>query len=294
MGQVSSGTIPLTPALTQEQCKTLMSSYESMAGRVPRQPYILGESSPNTLRGNSRGNLRVTCFNCGTRGHYTDTCTNQPLSPLEQQNLRDRIRRERDSYRTDYRYPGSQQGVPLTGANNTDIRPRAILPRSTPGACSSGAILTTLVSCVCSCHISSCDLGKACVVAAWIPAGRTIFENALAETRAQVEIGDYESLDGRRAQKIVRRSGDTGERSQLRRLLRPTNNPLAHRRGPDITPMVDDTDQDLEKIALIPTPEGIDDENNLEEIQVPPGGRFQPVSAPLKKLKEKTETGPIN
>ena len=105
---------------------------------------------------------------------------------------------------------------------------------------------------------------------------------------------DYESLDGRRAQKIVRRSGDTGERSQLRSLLRPTNNPLAHRRGLDITTMVDDTDQDLEKIALIPTHEVIDDENNLEEIQVPQGGRFQPVSAPLKKLKEKTETGPIN
>jgi len=294
VGQVSSGTIPVTPALTQEQFNTFISAYESMAGRVPRQPYILGGSSPNNLRGNSRGNLRVTCFNCGTRGHYADTCTNQPLSAREQQDISDRIRCERDSHRTDYRFAGSQQDVPLTGANNTDMGPRAILPRSSPDARSVGATVTTPVSCVRSCHITSSDLGKACVVAARIPAVGTIFENALAEKRARVEDGDSESLNGRRAQKIVRRSGSTGDSSQLRRSLRPTTNPLAYKRGPEITAAVDNEDEDLEVIALIPTDEVMEDEDNLEEIQVPQSGRFQPVSAPLKKLKEKTETAPIN
>jgi len=221
-GQVSSGTIPVTPALTQDQFNTFMSAYESMAGRVPRQPYILGGRSPN--------NLLVTCFNCATRGHYADTCTNQPLSAREQQDIRDRTRCERDSYRTDYRFPGSQQDVPLTLANNTDIGPRAILARSSPDARSFGATVSTPVSCVRSCHISSSDLGKACVVAGRIPAVRTIFENALAEKRARVEDGDSESLNGRRALKMVRRSGSTGESSQLRRSLRPTNNPFAYKR----------------------------------------------------------------
>jgi len=64
----------------------------------------------------------------------------------------------------DYRFLGSQQDVPLTRANNTDIGPRAMLPRSSPDARNFGAKVTTPVSCVRSCHITSSDLGKACIV----------------------------------------------------------------------------------------------------------------------------------
>jgi len=131
-------------------------------------------------------------------------------------------------------------------------------------------------------------------VGARIPAVRTIFGNALAEKRARVEEGDSESLSGGRAQRIVRRSGDTGESSQLHRSLRATNNPLAYRSGPEISAVVDDDDEDRGEDALIPTDEMMEENNDLEEIQPPQSGRFLPVSNPVKRLKGKSETAPIN
>ena len=67
------------PVLTQEQFNAFMSSYEASIGRVPCQAF-----HPGNAIGNCRGNLRVTCFNCGICGHYSDACTNPPLSTYEQ------------------------------------------------------------------------------------------------------------------------------------------------------------------------------------------------------------------
>ena len=68
---------------------------------------------------------------------------------------------------------------------------------------------------------------------------RTVFENALVEKRAWVEEGEADAEFRQRATKVQRRMGEPGESSQLRRSLRPTNNPLAHRRGGGVTTLAD-------------------------------------------------------
>ena len=65
VGQVSSGTIPPALTLTQEQFNTFMSSYESMIGRVPRQPYSPSGSGSTNHGGNIRGNLRSLALTVG-------------------------------------------------------------------------------------------------------------------------------------------------------------------------------------------------------------------------------------
>ena len=217
--QLPSGNVQQSPALKQEQFNTFMFAYEALVGRVPRQPYVPAAAGSTNHRGNARGNPRVTCFNCGIRGHYADTCTNQSLSAFEQQEIRERIRREREANHSDYRPIGNQQEVPLTGANSAEIIQRTVLPRPTAETRTTGAMVSPPVACVRSCHVSQSDLGNACIVAARIPGVRTIFENALEEKRARVEEGDSESLSGGRAPKIIRRSGDIRESSQLRRSL---------------------------------------------------------------------------
>ena len=56
------------PIMTQEQFNAFMSSYESTMPPGPRYPY----HSPSASQPSRRINPRVTCFNCGTRGHYAD------------------------------------------------------------------------------------------------------------------------------------------------------------------------------------------------------------------------------
>ena len=78
--------------MTQEQFNTFMSSYEATTRRNLRHPY--SQASPSMAP--RRMNPRVTCFNCGTRGHYADMCTNPLVSSHEQQEIRERLRRERE------------------------------------------------------------------------------------------------------------------------------------------------------------------------------------------------------
>ena len=181
----SSGNVSLTPTpsltLTQERFNTFMASYKATMGRTSRFPF----PSQGNPAANRRVNSRVTCFNCGNLGHYADACVNQPLSTNEQQEIRERIRRERELTSQDYRRLEPVPLPPLTGSNSIEITPRAILPR--PGNDSQKVGTTAPVSCLRSCSVSQEDLGVACVVAARIPAVRTIFENALVEKRARVE-----------------------------------------------------------------------------------------------------------
>jgi len=139
--QLPSGNIQQAPALTQEQFHTFMFAYEAMVGRVPRQPYIPAASGLTNHRGNPRGSPRVTCFNSRIRGHYADTCTNRSLSAFEQQEIRERIRQEREANHSDYSPIGNQQEVPLTGANSTEIVKRTVLPHSNSKRRTTGAIV---------------------------------------------------------------------------------------------------------------------------------------------------------
>jgi len=230
-------TLTATLILTQEQFNTFMSSYEATMGRVPRFPSSL-QGNPAT---NRRVNSCVTCFNCGNRGYYADACVNQPLSTYEQQEVRDRIRKERELTTQDYRRPEPLPLPPLTGSNLVDVTPRAILPRQGNEQPKVGT--TAPVSCLRFCSVSRKDLGIACVVAARIPAVHTIFENPLVEKRARVDDSESDSINIQRAPKFTRRSGELGENSHLRHTLRPTNNPLANRKGPKL-PAVENEDED--------------------------------------------------
>lgn len=261
------------PLFTQEQFNAFMSSYEATMGRVPRQPFISGNGANNR-----RGNPRVTCFNCGIRGHYSDTCTNQPLTAHEQQGIRERIRRERDLQQPqDYRTSVTSPLPPLSGANTTELIPRTILQRGLQDSGNHVATASSPVSCLRSCPVSRRDLGNACVVAARIPAVRTIFENALVEKRARVDEGDSESISGQRAPKVVRRLAEAGESSRLRRSLRATNNPLAHRKGPEISAVAEEDAEEEDTIVVSPPEDIMSVIDDLEEIQTPTAGRFQPV-----------------
>ena len=282
------------PALTQEQFNSFMASYEASIGRVPRQT----SGSAWNQGTNRRGNSRVTCFNCGTRGHYADTCTNSPVSSYEQQEIRDRIRREREQPQLIYRPSDTLIGPPLSGANATAVTPRAILQRPTveysEGAQSSAAP----VACVRTCSLGTRDLGNACVVAARIPAVRTIFENALAEKRARVEEGETDSLVGLRANKIPRRQVESGESSRPRRLLRSTNNPVTSRREQEVSTIAEaEQDSQLEDVIVL-SPSRLDEiiqsGDELEEAQPPQPDLISPSTIAGKHLRKKEETAPIN
>ena len=131
-------------------------------------------------------------------------------------------------------------------------------------------------------------------MAARIPAVRTIFENALVEKRARVDEGNSESISGQRAPKVVRRLAEAGESSRLRRSLRATNNPLAHRKGPEISAVAEEDAEEEDTIVVSPPEDIMSVIDDLEEIQTPTAGRFQPVVPQPRRLKAKIETVPIN
>jgi len=126
------------PPLTQEQFNALMNAYEASVGRLPRNQYS-GQGNCHSAR---RSNPGVTCFNCGIRGHYSDSCTNQPLTSYEQQQVRDRIRWEREQSdselpisRTPHRATptfGSKHGRAASKRDSTTSNSRE---SSTTGSC---------------------------------------------------------------------------------------------------------------------------------------------------------------
>ena len=93
------GNSPLSPIMTQDQFNIFITAYEASIGPIP----------PNQNRStmgwmeNRRSNPRNTCFNCGIRGYYSDTCTNQPISRFEQQQIRDQIRRKWEQPELEFR-----------------------------------------------------------------------------------------------------------------------------------------------------------------------------------------------
>jgi len=157
--------------LTQEQFNMFINAYEASIGRPSRNQYSgQGGLNQGAFNSHRRNNNRVTCFNCGIRGHYSDACTNQPLTSYEQQQVRDRIHHEREQTEQEFRTPEHHSEPTLSGANTVEITPRAILPRQSPQRTSTPAATSLPVACIRSCSVSRRDLGNACVVATRIPA----------------------------------------------------------------------------------------------------------------------------
>ena len=277
-----------SPLITQEQFNSLMSAYEASIGRLPGNSYRPSINPP----GNRRLNPRVTCFNCGQRGHYSDSCTNQPVSFLEQQQIRERIRQDRSPLDTDFRPSGPLVEPPLSGANATELRPRAIIQRQLSEKAAVTCSPASPVSCVRSCSVTTRDLGTACTIAARIPAVRTIFENALAEKRARVEEGDMESLAGQRAPKLLRRNNEPGEGSVPRRSLRTAHHPRTSGRGQEIATTVEHEDNDDAdyRSGTGQQEEVLAEENEDEEDVI----MVLPRSLASKKGKQRAEVAPIN
>ena len=277
-----------SPIMTQEQFNAFMSTYEATMRRGQRYPYNQMSSSANPRRINPR----VTCFNCGIKGHYADTCTNPPVSSYEQQQIRERLRREREQLTNDYSVVENRLEPPLSGPNAIALTPRAILQRPSSDKPPAGALLTPAVTCVRSCKVSEKDLEHACLIAAQIPAVRTIFQNALAEKRARVEEAEADTSTNQRAAKAPRRTADLGESSLLRRSNRPTNNPLAHGRGTELEPVVeiDDTDNSPQP----GTEDSMDVAIGLDEDDLEGFSDSLPLRSSINKGKEKAEVIPIN
>jgi len=86
LAQTAAGNSSAMQPLTQEQFNAFMDAYEASIGPPSRSLYN-GQAGFNQggFANNRRYNSRVTCFNSGIRGHYSDTCTNQPLTSYEQQ-----------------------------------------------------------------------------------------------------------------------------------------------------------------------------------------------------------------
>jgi len=280
----------LPAAMTQEQFNMFMAGYEASVRQSPRSPYTYGPlgSSLN----NRRANSRITCFNCGQRGHYSDMCSNPPVSSFEQQQLRDRLRRERDQNDMEYLQPDRRLEPPATGANKIELTPRMILPRPGNENQNIWPSPPPAVSCIRSCQVSRSDLGNACVVAAQIPAVRTIFQNAMAEKRARVEENDLDSHSGHRASKTPRRIVEGGESSSLRRSLRHSNNQQPQVRATELEPVVEvevlphpDQDESIEFMEIT---------DQLEDTDIGEIGLRQTIVPTSEKGKGKAEVAPIN
>lgn len=170
----------------------------------------------------------VTSFNCRIRGHYSDACSNLPLTSYKQQHFRCRIRWERELTELEFQTLQCDPEPTLGGAHRVEITPRGILRWQLPETTSTLAATSLPVACVRLCSVSRRDFANACVVTTRIPAVGTIFENALTEKRAWVEEGEVESDSGQRATKVLCRMRELGEGSEPRRSLRPTNNTLAY------------------------------------------------------------------
>jgi len=133
---------------------------------------------------------------------------------------------------------------------------------------------------------------NACVVAARIPAVRTIFENALAEKRARVEDNDYESTQGQQATKVVRRSGELGESSVPRRSLHSTNNLRTYGRALEIT-TVAQPDGDEESVTVVHHPDDPQEEELNEHMDEETDERYSLITIPLTRRRPKVEVAPI-
>jgi len=224
-----------SPIMAQEQFNSFMSSYESTMRRGPRYPY-----HPRSASQPSRWiNPHVTCFNCGTRGHYADICTNPAISSYEQQQIRERLRREREQFTADYSLVEQKLEPPLSRSNTIAVTPRAILQRPTSEKPLAGVATTPVVTCVRSCKESERDLGQACKLASQIPKVRTIFQNPLAEKRTRIEEAEMDGMTGQQAAKAPRRSTDYDGTPSLRRSHRQNNNPLVYGRGDELEPVVE-------------------------------------------------------
>jgi len=289
IASTSAGNVPPALTLTQEQFNAYMSTYEGTMGRMARLP----ASSPGYQASNRRTNPRVTCFNCGNRGHYSDTCMNQPLTTYEEQEIGERIRKERELNHAVYRHSEPIQPPPLSGSNAIAITQRSIMPRPNHEPPKLSTVGAVPVSCLRSCSVSQGDLGIACVVAARIAAVRTIFENALAEKRARVEDTESEVHNTQRATKVTRRAGELGESLGLRRSLRPTNNPLAKRRGLEHT-TVEDGDSEMEEAEQDIIHESIRFADGFDKIDRMAPERVEPERAPPRKLRKRALIAPIN
>ena len=165
IASASAGNVPAALTLTQEQFKAYMATYETTMGRMAR----CQASSPGYQPRNRRTNPPVTCFNCGKRGHYSDTCINQPLTSYEQQEIRERIWKERELNHEDYHHPEPIQPPPLSGSNAIAITQRSIIPRPNNELPKPSTVGPVPVSCLRSCSVSQGDFGIACVVAAKFP-----------------------------------------------------------------------------------------------------------------------------
>ena len=279
-----------SPIMTQEQFNAFMSSYESTMRRGPRYLY----HSPSASQPSRRITPRVTCFNCGTRGHYADMCTNPAISSYEQQQIRERLCREREQFTADYSSVEQRLEPLLSGSNTIAVTPRAILQRPTSDKPLAGVATTPLVTCVRSCKVSERDLGQACKIASQIPAVRTIFQNALAEKRARIEGAEMDGMTGQQAAKAPRRRTDYDGTPLLRRSHRQTNNPLAYRRGDELEPLVEievaDCSPQSEPEYIMDIADGQDAiESDSEGLDTP-----YRLSSRTNKRKEKAEVIPIN
>jgi len=159
----SANQAPSVP-LTQEQFNAFMTAYETSIGR-----FNPSTSASSSFQVNRRNNSRVTCFNCGVHGHYSDSGTHTPATAYEQQQIRDQVRREREQaeYYDNNRVSERRTiELPVSGTNTIEITPQALLPR--PSAekdfISTAPSAPALVSCVRSCTVIRQDLGNASVV----------------------------------------------------------------------------------------------------------------------------------
>ena len=277
-----------SPIITQEQFNAFMSSYEATMRRNSRFPY----SQHPTSLASRRTNPRVTCFNCGTKGHYADMCANPPVSTYEQQEIRERLRREREQLTNSYPLVQPRLEPPLSGSNTITITLRAILQRPTLDKPSGSEFPAAPVTCVRSCKVSERDLGQACMIAARIPAVRTIFQNALAEKRARVEEPEGAGPSTQRAAKTPRRVVDMGESSLLRRSHRQTNNPLAHERGAELEPVVEI--EVVESSSQQAEPDLVEVMDIVDRSQSRETGSSVQRTSTINKGKDKAEAIPIN
>lgn len=164
-----------------------------------------------------------------------------------------------------------------------------ILPRPGNDKQAAGSSSSPAVSCIRSCQVSPRDLGNASVVAAQIPAVRTIFLNALAEKRARAEESNMDTLAERRASKAPRRVIDGGESSKLRRSLRHSYNQQ---------PQGGTTELELVVEIEVPHPRDPEEFPEFHEIADELDNReleqLQTTAQRTGKGKSKVEAAPIN
>ena len=91
---------------------------------------------------------------------------------------------------------------------------------------------------------------------------------------------------------MTRRAGEPGENLRLRRSLRPTNNPLANRRGVELSAIEDEDDEPEEAEEQV-MGESIQLADGFGEIEQPLPDEILQVSTLPKATKEKVVIAPI-